>query len=93
MTEGVNSFDSYVLLFSLDFKFVVVLKNTDEACIWNVILHVVRNTHYKFSPHRSNRFSVVYKRYLADCEMSYVIQCYTRIVNLQFCISSYFTKI
>ena len=48
MTEGVNSFDSYVLLFSLDFKFVVVLKNTDEALseIWSCTLYVTHATNF-----------------------------------------------
>lgn len=106
MTAERNISFAFLLLLSLDYKFITIFEeNTDDASILHVPFHVSRNTHCKFSPYLSNRFKISHSRHLADNKSSYILHSslkqqysrqnmrgYAEILNRIFDLSSYLTE-
>ena len=60
-----------VMLLCLDFKIVNSFKkNTANARILNVSLHISHNTHYNIYSHLRSRLTIYHNRYLVKVEIS-----------------------
>jgi hypothetical protein len=75
MSAKRNASSAFAVILFRGFKFVTILK-VDGASSANVPSHVLHNTHYKFSPHRSSTFKIDYNRYLGSSEISIMLGCY-----------------
>ena len=106
MTAERNTSYSFLLLMSLDYKFMTIFEeNIEDANIWHVPSHIARNTHCKFSPYLSNSFKISHSRHLVNGKSSYILhsslkqhdlrsimRSYAEILNLVLDISSYLTE-
>ena len=102
MTAERNSSFSFLLLLSLNYKFMTIFEeNIEDASIWHVPFHISQNTHCKFSPYLRNRFKISHSQHLVNGTSSYILHSslkqhelrsimrnYVEILNLVFDLSS-----
>jgi hypothetical protein len=71
MTAERNTSYSFLLLLSLDYKFMTIFEeNIEDASIRHVPSHISQNTHSKFPPYLSNRSKISHSRHLVNGKSS-----------------------